>query len=92
VAPGKILRMRTHQVGAAMAGRPGWRSRWAMRSFGGRQLAALVPTASHERGEHLGTVDGGEGWPMVVITENGMATEQGTGGGEKLEYGRLKAT
>jgi hypothetical protein len=46
-----------------------------MRGSGGRQLAALVPTASHEKGERLGTVDGGEGWPMVVITENGAAAE-----------------
>jgi hypothetical protein len=57
-----------------------------MRGSGGRQLATLVPTASHEKGERLGTVDGGEGWPAVVITENGAAAKQGTGGGEKLEY------
>jgi hypothetical protein len=43
-------------------------------------------------GEHLGIVDGGEGWPVVVITENGTIVEQGTGGGEKLKYGRLEVT
>jgi hypothetical protein len=43
-------------------------------------------------GEHLGIVDGGEGWPVVVITENGTTVEQGTGGGEKLKYGRLEVT
>jgi hypothetical protein len=81
--------MGTHQVGAAMVGQ--W-SRPVMRGSGGWQLAALVPTASHKKGERLGTVDGGEGWPVVVITENGAAAKQGTGGGEKLEYGQLEAT
>jgi hypothetical protein len=61
-----------------------------MRGSGGRQLAALVPAASHEKGECLGTMDGGEGWSAVVIIENGATAEQGCGGEEKLEYGRLE--
>jgi hypothetical protein len=68
-------------------GGPGRRSRLAMRGSDGRQLAALFPAASHEKGERLGTANGGEGWSVVVIIENGAAAEQGTGDGEKLKYG-----
>jgi hypothetical protein len=32
-----------------------------------------VPTASHEKGKRLGTMDGGEGWPVTTITKNGTA-------------------
>jgi hypothetical protein len=63
-----------------------------MRGSDGHQLAALFPAASHEKGERLGTANGGEGWPVVVIIENGAAAEQGTGNGEKLKYGWLEVT
>jgi hypothetical protein len=56
-----------------------------MRGSDGHQLAALFPAASHEKGERLGTANGGEGWSVVVIIENGAAAEQGTGDGEKTQ-------
>jgi hypothetical protein len=55
-------------------------------SSGGRRLASIVPAVSHEKGEHLGTMEGGEGWPAVAITENGAAAEQGINGGENFEF------
>jgi hypothetical protein len=63
-----------------------------MRGSGDRQLASFGLAASHEKGEHLGTVDGGKGWSAAGITENGATAEQGTGGGENLKYGWLEAT
>jgi hypothetical protein len=63
-----------------------------MRGSGGRQLADLVPAASHEKGESLDNMDGGKGWSTVMIIENGVAAEQETGGEEKLKYRWLEVT
>jgi hypothetical protein len=54
-------------------------------SSGGRRLASIIPAASHEKEELLGTVEGGEGWSAAVITDNGTVVEQGIGGGENFK-------
>jgi hypothetical protein len=58
-------------------GGPGRLSRLAMRGSGDRQLASFGLAASHEKGEHLGTVDGGKGWSAAGITR--MARRQSRG-------------
>jgi hypothetical protein len=80
----------THRERLVVATGFGWRRMLAVGSSGGRRLASVVPAASHEKGERLGTVDGGEGWLAAGITENGVAAVQGTGGGERFESAQLR--
>jgi hypothetical protein len=42
-----------------------------MRRFQWPATSFHSPCSITREGESLGTVDGGEGWPVVAITENG---------------------
>jgi hypothetical protein len=76
----------------AVAAGFGWQRMPAVGSSSGRRLASIVPAASRKKEECLGTMEGGEGWPVVAITKNGAAAEHVIGGGENFKSAQLRLT